>query len=47
MYPYNEEDALAAGADCFLVKGDKTYSIQDVILSLFSTEKINDDFQHD
>ena len=38
MYPYYERQALAAGADCFLVKGDKTQSIQDAILSLFSPE---------
>ena len=38
MYPYYEKQALAAGADCFLVKGDKTQSIQDVILSLFFNE---------
>lgn len=43
MYPYYEEEALAAGADCFLVKGDKTYSIQDVIHSFISTEKTNND----
>jgi YesN/AraC family two-component response regulator len=35
MYPYYEKEALAAGADCFLVKGDKNLSIQDEILSLF------------
>ena len=38
MYPYYERQALAAGADCFLVKGDKTNLIQDVILSLCSSE---------
>ena len=35
MYPYYEKEALAAGADCFLVKGDINLSIQDEILSLF------------
>ena len=35
MYPYYEEEALAAGADRFLVKGREDYSIQDEILSLF------------
>ncbi len=38
MYPYFERQAVAAGADCFLVKGDETHSIQDVILSLFIDE---------
>jgi len=38
MYPFYEREALAAGADCFLVKGDKTHSIQDVILSLFMSK---------
>ena len=47
MYPYYEEEALAAGADCFLVKGDRNYSIQDVILSFFSAEEANGDIQHD
>lgn len=35
MYAYFEEEALAAGADRFLVKGRDDYSIQDEILSLF------------
>ena len=35
MYPYYAEDALAAGADRFLVKGDEDYSIQDEIRTLF------------
>ena len=35
MYPFYEREALATGADCFLVKGDKNLSIQDEILSLF------------
>jgi YesN/AraC family two-component response regulator len=43
MYPYYEREALAAGADCFLVKGDKSHSIQDVILSLCSTENSTDE----
>ena len=37
MYPYYEREALAAGADRFLVKGDKSHSIQDEILSLCSS----------
>lgn len=43
MYPYYEREALAAGADCFLVKGDKSHSVQDVILSLCSTENSTDE----
>lgn len=35
MYPDFEEEALAAGADRFLVKGREDFSIQDEILSLF------------
>jgi len=35
MYPHYEEEALAAGADRFLVKGREDYSIQDEILALF------------
>jgi YesN/AraC family two-component response regulator len=35
MYPHYEEEALAAGADRFLVKGRGDYSIQEEILSLF------------
>jgi YesN/AraC family two-component response regulator len=35
MYPIYEFEALAAGADRFLVKGDTTRSLQDEILSLF------------
>jgi YesN/AraC family two-component response regulator len=38
MYPIYEFEALAAGADRFLVKGDVTRSIQDEILSLFPAE---------
>jgi len=37
MYPDYEEEAMAAGADRFLVKGREDYSIQDEILSLFPT----------
>ena len=43
MYPYYEKKAMAAGADCFLVKGDKTHSIQDVILSLCSCENTSNE----
>lgn len=39
MYPYYEEEALAAGADYFLVKGDRNYSIEDVIRSFIPTEE--------
>ena len=35
MYPDYEQEAMAAGADRFLVKGREDYSIQDEILSLF------------
>jgi YesN/AraC family two-component response regulator len=38
MYPYFEQQAFDAGADYFLVKGDQNNSIQDVIMSLFSSE---------
>jgi len=41
MYPHYEEEALSAGADCFLVKGDRTYSIQDVIQSFVPNENSN------
>jgi len=34
IYPYYEAEALAAGADRFLVKGSEEYSIQEEILSL-------------
>lgn len=36
LYPHYEEDALAAGADRFLVKGSEEYSIQEEILSLLT-----------
>lgn len=36
IYPHYEEDALAAGADRFLVKGSEEYSIQEEILSLLA-----------
>lgn len=39
MYPHYERKALATGADFFLVKGDKTHSIQDLILSAISTNQ--------
>jgi DNA-binding NarL/FixJ family response regulator len=35
MYPHYEEEAMAAGADRFFVKGRGDYSIQEEILSLF------------
>lgn len=35
MYPHYEEEALAAGAERFLLKGREDYSIQDEIQSLF------------
>jgi DNA-binding NarL/FixJ family response regulator len=35
IYPYYEAEALAAGADRFLVKGSEVYSIQEEIQSLF------------
>ena len=38
MYPYYEKDALAAGADRFLVKGDEEIAIQQEILALFSPQ---------
>ena len=38
MYPNYEEEAVAAGADRFLVKGSEDYSIQDEILALFPSE---------
>lgn len=38
MYPYYEEEALAADVDLFLVKGDKDYAIQDEILALFTQQ---------
>ena len=38
MYPHYEEEAVAAGADRFLLKGREDYSIQDVILALFPSE---------
>ncbi len=47
MYPSYEEEALASGADVFLIKGERTCSIQDEILALFSTENITDHVQHD
>lgn len=47
MYPYYEAEAMAAGADRFLVKGDKTHTIQDVILSLFSFENSINEVQQD
>jgi YesN/AraC family two-component response regulator len=47
MYPHYEREALAAGADCYLVKGDITYSIPDAIQSLFTTEKSNSEPQQD
>ena len=37
IYPYYEAEALAAGADRFLVKGSEAYSIQEEILSLFQS----------
>jgi DNA-binding NarL/FixJ family response regulator len=36
-YLYYEAEALAAGADRFLVKGNEVHSIQEEILSLFQT----------
>lgn len=41
MYPYYEQEAYAAGADYFLVKGEEINSIQEVILSLFTEENSN------
>lgn len=38
MYPEYREEAFESGADYFLVKGETDYSIQDVILSLFTHE---------
>jgi DNA-binding NarL/FixJ family response regulator len=40
MYSFYETEALAAGADRFLVKGDPARSIQDEILSLFPSLKV-------
>jgi YesN/AraC family two-component response regulator len=39
MYSFYETEALAAGADRFLVKGDPAWSIQDEIISLFPSLK--------
>ena len=38
MYPHYEQEAFAAGADYVFIKGDQKKSVQDVILSLFSSE---------
>jgi len=35
MYPNYEKEALTAGADLFLVKGEEDYPLQDEILALF------------
>ena len=35
IYPHYEDEALAAGANRFLVKGKEDYTIQDEILALF------------
>lgn len=43
MYPIYKFEALAAGADRFLVKGDVTRSIQDEILSLFPAENFTEE----
>lgn len=47
MYPYYEDEALAAGADYFLVKGDSSDSIQDIILSLSAMDDTRSNAQHD
>jgi YesN/AraC family two-component response regulator len=36
MYPPSGEEILASGADRFLLKGDRSESLNDVILSLFT-----------
>lgn len=47
MYPYYKQEALAAGADYFLVKGEKKHSIQEVIHSLFPIETTSLDLHTD
>lgn len=44
MYSFYETEALAAGADRFLVKGDPAWSIQDEILSLLHPFKPTNEF---